>query len=105
MTQVIIFTNANGGVSICTPSNEVSIEEVLAKDCPEGAIIVDYSTLPPDDEFFNAWELIDGKVIVNETKKQAIIDAKQQAFSTKESALSKLNALGLSQDEVKSLIG
>jgi hypothetical protein len=101
MTQVIIYTNLNGGVSVTTPTGELSIEEVLVKDCPAGAIIVDASSLPNDNEYFNAWELVDGKVIVNETKKQALI----APIAAKASALAKLAALGLTQDEVKALIG
>jgi hypothetical protein len=105
MPQVIIYTNENGGVSVCTPTGELSIEEVLTKDCPLGSIIVDDSELPQNDEYFNAWELVNGKVIVNETKKQAIIDAKQAPIIAKESALTKLAALGLTQDEIKALVG
>ena len=105
MTQAIIFTNDNGGVSICIPTGELPIEEVLAKDCPAGAIIVDNSELPTDNEYFNAWELVDGKVVVNETKKQAIIDAQQAPILAKESALAKLTALGLTADEVNALVG
>ena len=105
MTQAIIFTNENGGVSVTIPTGELSIEEVLAKDCPQNAIIIDESELPTDQTYFNAWELIAGKVVVNETKKQAIIDDAQAAKDTKASALAKLAALGLTQDEVKALIG
>jgi hypothetical protein len=107
MTQVIIFSNTNGGVSVTVPTGEISIEAVLAKDCPKGAIIVEDSALPQgtDAQFFDAWELVDGKVVVNATKKQAIIDAQTAATTTKESALAKLAALGLTQDEVKALIG
>lgn len=103
MTQVIIFTNEIGGVTVCIPTGEIPIEEVLFKDCPEGAIIVDKIELPND--YFDAWELLDGKIVINETKKQAIIDAQQTAISTKESALAKLTALGLTQNEVKALVG
>ena len=39
--QVIIHTNDNGGVSVCIPTGELSIEEVKAKDTPAGSIIVD----------------------------------------------------------------
>ena len=105
MAQVIIYKNDNDGVSVCTPTGELSIEEVLAKDCPAGAIIVDDSELPSDNEFFNAWELVDGKVVVNEAKKQAIIDAQQAPILAKESALAKLAKLGLTEDEVKALVG
>lgn len=106
MAQVIVYKNPNGeNVCVCTPSNELSIEEVLEKDCPKGAFIVDDSELPEDNGYFNAWELVDGKVIMNESKKQAIIDAEQSAISIKKSALDKLNTLGLTQDEIKALVG
>ena len=105
MTQAILFKNDNGGVSVCIPTGELSIEEVLTKDCPAGAIIIDDSELPTDNEYFNAWELVDGKVVVNETKKQAIIDAQTAATTTKASALAKLTALGLTAAEVTALIG
>jgi hypothetical protein len=105
MTQCIVFANEQGGVSVCIPTGELPINEVLAKDCPKGAIIVDDSELPTDNEYFNAWELVDGKVVVNATKKQAMIDAIQAPITAKASALAKLTALGLTQDEVKALIG
>jgi len=56
MAQVIIYTNENGNVSVCYPTGELPIEEVLVKDCPEGAIIIDESSLPVDNEYFNAWD-------------------------------------------------
>lgn len=102
MAQVIIYAQ-NGQVAVCYPTGELSIEEVLAKDCPAGAIIVDESELPTDN--FDAWELVNGSVVVNEVKKQAIIDKKTAEAATKESALSKLTALGLTADEVKVILG
>jgi hypothetical protein len=104
MTQAIIFTNSNGGVSVCYPTGELPIEEVLAKDCSAGAIIVDSASLPTDYTFRNAWELVNGQVVVNETKKQAIIDAIQAPIDAKASALAKFAALGLTQDEINSLV-
>ena len=73
MTQVIIHANSNGGVSVTVPTGEISIQEVLLKDCPAGAIIVDDSTLPQgaDAQFFDAWELANGQVSVNFAKAQA----------------------------------
>jgi hypothetical protein len=105
MAQVIIYTNDNGGVSVCVPTGELPIEQVLAKDCPAEAIIIDDSSLPTDNQFFNAWELVNGQVVVNQTKKQAIIDAIQAPIDAKVSALAKLAALGLTEDEVKALVG
>jgi len=73
MSQVIIFTNDNGGVSVCVPTGELPIEQVLTKDCPEGAIIVDYDSLPSEhNDFFNAWELNGAAVIVNFAKAKNI---------------------------------
>ena len=107
MSQVIIHANDNGGVSVTIPTGELPINEVLAKDCPSSAIIVDESALPQGDDakYFDAWVLNNGVVTVDETKKQAIIDAIQAPITAKASALSKLTALGLTQDEVKALIG
>jgi hypothetical protein len=67
MAQVIIYSNENGNVSVCYPTGELPIEEVLTKDCPPGAIIVDDSTLPQgaDAQCFDAWELNGATVTVN----------------------------------------
>ena len=65
--NVIIYDNGNG-VSVVFPTGELSIEEVQAKDCPQGTIIDD-SELPSRD-FRNAWELVDGAVAVNFAKAQ-----------------------------------
>jgi hypothetical protein len=73
MTQAIIFTNDNGGVSVCIPTGEISIEAVLAKDCPKGAMIVEQSSLPNQhNDFFDAWELVNGKVEVSLAKAKEI---------------------------------
>lgn len=104
MSQVIIYTNSDGNVAVCMPTGELPIEQVLVKDCPTGAIIVDDSELPQDNEYFNAWELVDGKVVVNETKKAAMQAEKQASENAKTSALNKLAALGLTVEEIKALL-
>jgi len=103
MAQVIIYENSTGGVSITVPTGELPINEVLEKDCPAGATIVDSSILPQgeDANYFDAWELNNGVVTVNETKKAAI----QAQATAKASALAKLTALGLTEEEVKAIIG
>ena len=69
MAQVIIFTNDNGGVSVCVPTGELDIQAVKAKDTPSTSIIVQDSELPQaDNDFFDAWELSNGTVSVNLTK-------------------------------------
>lgn len=73
MAKVIIYTNSNGGVSVCVPTGELPIETVLTKDCPAGAIIVDDSTLPQgaDSVFFDAWKLNGSTVTVDFPTAQA----------------------------------
>ncbi len=73
MSQVIVYTNSNGGVSVCYPTGELSIEEVKAKDTPEHSIIVEDEDLPTiHDDLFDAWELIDGVIVVNHGKATSI---------------------------------
>jgi hypothetical protein len=74
--NVLIYDNGNG-VSVVIPTGELSIEEVQAKDCPQGTI-VDDSTLPSRD-FRNAWELVDGAVAVNFAKAQDLTKARLRA--------------------------
>jgi hypothetical protein len=109
MTKVIIHTNENGGVSVTYPTEDFlqtnTIEDVLAKDCPNHAIIVDSSEIPESLEFINAWELINGKVVINEVKKQAIINAQQETKNAKTTAVDKLKTLGLTDAEIATLKG
>lgn len=73
--NVIIFTNENGGVSVCVPTGELPIETVQGKDIPGGvqSYIVDAASLPEEDnDFFNAWEQTKGVVTVNLEKAKAI---------------------------------
>ena len=95
MTQAIIFVNDNGGVSVCIPTGEISIEAVLAKDCPAGAIIVDSSSLPQgaDAQFFDAWELANGQVSVNFAKAQAQKLAQFNAAAVQVAQARQLNTL------------
>jgi hypothetical protein len=53
----IIFQNESGGVAVIIPTGELSIEEVAAKDVPEGVAyeIVEDDAIPADRFFRNAW--------------------------------------------------
>ena len=83
MAQVIIFTNDTGGVSVCVPTGELPIEQVLTKDCPEGAMIVENDSLPNEhNDFFNAWELNGTTVTVNLIKAKAITKDRLRAERT-----------------------
>ena len=78
--QVIIFTNENGGVSVCVPTGELDINDVKAKDTPSHSIIVQDSELPQaDNDFFDAWELTNGVVSVNLTKAKEITKRRLRA--------------------------
>lgn len=80
MTQAIIFTNDNGGVSVCIPTGELPIEAVQVKDTPKGSIIVDTASLPNQhNDFFDAWELVDGSVIVSLDKAKEITKKRLRA--------------------------
>ena len=78
--QVIIYTNENGGVSVCVPTGELDIQAVKAKDTPSHSIIVDASALPEsDNDFFDAWELNNGVVSVNIEKAKEITKKRLRA--------------------------
>jgi hypothetical protein len=69
MAQVIVFTNETGGVSVCVPTGELDIEATKAKDTPSHSIILEDVDLPnADNDFFDAWELVNGVVSVSLVK-------------------------------------
>lgn len=57
----IIYQNQDGGVSVIHPTGELSIEEVAAKDVPEGVAyeIVEDDAIPSDRTFRGAWVIGD----------------------------------------------
>jgi hypothetical protein len=56
----IIYPTDDGGVAVIIPAPEcgLTIEEIAAKDVPEGKPfkIVDVADIPSDRTFRNAWE-------------------------------------------------
>lgn len=62
MNQRIIYPTDDGGVAIIIPAPEsgLTIEEIAAKDVPEGKPykIVDVADIPTDRTFRNAWEYV-----------------------------------------------
>jgi hypothetical protein len=60
MNQRIIYPTDEGGVAVIVPAPEcgLMIEEIAAKDVPEGKPfkIVDVADIPSDRTFRNAWE-------------------------------------------------
>lgn len=82
MAKVIIFKNDNGGVAVCIPTGEISIDAVLGKDVPQGrdARIVDSADLPEDDnDFFDAWEMDAQSVSVNLDKAKELTKRRLRA--------------------------
>lgn len=80
--NVIIFTNTNGGVSVCVPSGEINIEAVQGKDIPAGvqSFIVSAASLPEaDNDFFDAWEQTNGIVTVNLSKAKGLTKERLRA--------------------------
>ena len=102
MTQIIIHANSNGGVSVTVPTGEISVQAVLEKDCPSGAIIVDDSTHPQgaDAQFFDAWELNGSTVTVNFAKAQAQKLAQFNASAVQEAQKRQLNTLAAIANEI-----
>lgn len=87
MDKVIVWSNDNGSVSVCYPTGELSVEQVLEKDCPSTAIIVDASALPENHGiFFEAWELNNGFVNVNLDKAKAIAHNMRRVMRAEEFA-------------------
>jgi hypothetical protein len=73
MAQVIVYTNQNGGVSICYPTSELPIEDVQAKDTPIGSVIIDTDSLPNEyNYFFGALELDGINITINLNKAKDI---------------------------------
>jgi hypothetical protein len=63
MNQRIIFPTDEGGVAVIIPAPEcgLTIEEIAAKDVPEGKPykIVDVTDIPSDRTFRNAWTYVE----------------------------------------------
>jgi hypothetical protein len=76
----VIAYNTNDGLAITISTGELPIEQVLAKDCPAGAVIVD--TLPAERDFRNAWELSGTDITVNFAKAQEITKDRLRAERT-----------------------
>ena len=79
MSQVIIFSNDNGGVSTTIPTGEVPIDVVMTKDVPagRGARIINTADLPNEHaDFYDAWEMTATTVTVNFDKAVEITKAR-----------------------------
>jgi len=102
MSLVIIYSNANGGVSMCVPTGEMDIQKVQVKDTPTGSIILDTAMLPQGDDalFFDAWELNGTTVTVNLDKAKAFKLAHYNGAAVAEAQKRQLNDLAGIDNEV-----
>ena len=95
MNQVIVYSNPDGSVSICTPTGEVPIQEVLEKNCPPGSVIFYDSDLPQgaNAQFVDAWELNVNVVVVNFDKAKAIRLSEYNGFAIQAARRRQANTL------------
>jgi len=84
----IIYQNPDGSVAIIIPTGELPIEEVAAKDVPEGTPyeIVDADAIPADRTFRDAWIMGDCCVEHDIGKCKVIAHDKRRAMRAAEFA-------------------
>ena len=80
--KTIVYTNKKGGVTIVAPNPELDIDYVRAKDTPEHSIIIDTDDITVSDYWFDAWELVDGTVVVNFERAQELTRTRLRAERT-----------------------
>jgi hypothetical protein len=68
----IIYPQEDNKLAVVCPSGEIPIEEVAAKDVPEGKPYAIVESLDIDNDFFDAYEFQDGEAVVNMEKAAAI---------------------------------
>jgi hypothetical protein len=72
MSQLIVWTNELGGMSVCVPTGELSVEQTAAKDAPAQAVIIERESLPEDTDFFDAFVLNEKTVTVDLEKAKEV---------------------------------
>ena len=84
----IIYANNDGGISVIIPTGELSIEEVAAKDVPEGVSyeIVEDDVIPSDRTFRAAWVANGAAVDIDLPKAKAIGHDKRRTKRAEEFA-------------------
>lgn len=66
MADCLVWTNEVGGVSVLYPAAGYSLE-FCQKDVPAGVTPIEYNSadLPVDPQYFNAWKIVGGVVVVD----------------------------------------
>jgi len=88
MNSRIIYSNPDGTVAVIIPTDEISIEEVAAKDVPAGTPyeIVDAAEVPADRTFRGAWVMDDCCIDLDIDKCREIGHQHRRAARAKEFA-------------------
>lgn len=90
MAKRIIYQTQTGEVIVIIPAPDcgLTVEEIAAKDVPQGAAydVVDVSDLPVDRMFRNAWEKSGNTVIENLSTSKSITHEKRRAKRAEEFA-------------------
>jgi|APGre2960657373_1045057.scaffolds.fasta_scaffold02716_2 hypothetical protein len=91
MTEVIVHTHNedNSRVVVTYPSGEISINELIERvvDKSKPYTIINEDDLPNDTNYFEAWQLIDGKIVINMDKardrhRDILRDERQKYFAS-----------------------
>ncbi len=86
----IIYKNTEGGVSVIVPANnsDLTIEEIAAKDVPEGITfdIVETVTVPSDRTFRSAWDINASAVVTDMPKAKVIAHDMRRVLREEEMA-------------------
>ena len=105
MAQIIIHQSPSGlgNVSVCMPTGELPIEQVLeqVKQSYTDAVIVEDSILPQGSnaQFFDAWELSGSTITVNLEKAKSVRLKKFNLAATNIAQLRQLNtSIGISNE-------
>ena len=114
MSKIRVLKRPDGSVGVIHPipksrkeneTEEQWLDRVFVKANPLGLPYADMdsSELPATREDRNVWELVGNKVKINQAKKQQLDDEKQAKKAIKDSAVTKLKALNLTEEEIESL--
>jgi lipopolysaccharide export LptBFGC system permease protein LptF len=93
--KVRVVTNENGNISVVYAADNArkegeTVEEQLERVCKSANIhtfpyvIMDSSEIPQTREDRDAWELVDGKVVVNKEKAKIIRESREKETLLKE---------------------
>jgi len=92
MKRIAYKTEEGVAIIVPSPKWKGTIEELAAKDVPSGAehYIVDASTIPTDRKYRSAWELVNKKIEVNQTKASQMDSEVEAKEALRQSMISKI---------------